>query len=211
MKFLMKKLIIGFLCYLSLHNFFNINITVVILGGKKMNKNDFLEPTYHAKCGLFCQACSAFIATQEEPERLDIIAKRLNLTREDLLCKGCGSEQISYFCRTCEIKDCANEKGYLNCSECIDMPCDKILSFQESGKPHRLEVVNSLTSLKDAGFENWQKEQLGEYMCQKCHTTNSAYDLNCRECGSEPGNAYVERYKDTIIKHLAAVKKVSTE
>ncbi|MDF2523678.1 MAG: putative redox protein regulator of disulfide bond formation [Clostridiales bacterium] len=171
-----------------------------------MNQNELLESKDHAKCGLYCPACSAYIATREEPERLDVIANRLNLTREDLMCKGCGSEQVSYFCRTCDIKSCANEKGYQGCAECIDMPCDKVLSFQRSGKPHRLEVVNSLNTLKEHGFKEWQEEQFMEYACQKCKTINSAYDLQCRKCRNEPGNLFVERHKEAISKHLATVK-----
>ncbi|WP_432406700.1 DUF3795 domain-containing protein [Wukongibacter sp. M2B1] len=167
---------------------------------------DQLDLKYHAKCGLYCPSCRAYIATQEDSAKLDIIANRINMKREDLLCNGCGSEQVSYFCRTCEIKDCVNKKGLLNCSECNEMPCDKITSFQNSSKPHRLEVIKSLNLFKEHGFENWEKEQVSTYVCKECNNINSAYDLSCHKCGNEPGCAFVEKYKQIITKHLATIK-----
>jgi len=33
-----------------------------------------------AVCGLFCPACHVFIGTKEDPERLDVMAKRVQST-----------------------------------------------------------------------------------------------------------------------------------
>lgn len=165
-----------------------------------------LDRKHHAKCGLYCPSCSAYIATKEDPTRLDAIAKRFNMKREDFLCSGCGSNQVSYYCRTCEMKTCSKEKGLLNCAECSEMPCQKIIDFQSSGKPHRLEVIESLEFLKENGFEKWEQEQLDTYTCSQCKEINAAYDLVCRKCGNLQGNAFGTRHHETIVKHLETVK-----
>jgi hypothetical protein len=37
------------------------------------------------------------------------------------------------------------------------------------------------------------------YSCPRCHTVNSAYDIACRKCGTQPSNAYVEQHETEIV------------
>lgn len=39
--------------------------------------------------------------------------------------------------------------------------------------------------------------------CSQCGTINSAYDLKCRACDTEPSCAYVDRHKDEILSYLS--------
>lgn len=84
-------------------------------------------------CGINCQECEAFIATQtddvdvlkrHQQNFLEQFGKELSL--EELKCDGCQSQgrQIS-FCGICEIRLCSQQNGYVNCAECTDFPCPK--------------------------------------------------------------------------------------
>ena len=158
----------------------------------------------HAKCGLFCPSCIAYIATHSHPERLDAVAQMFRLSRDDVICDGCGSSRVSYYCRTCAIKSCAQQKGLISsCAECEQVPCGKITDFHASGRPHRLEVLSSLQYWEQNGFESWARRQEADYRCSECGALCSAYSLKCPVCGHEPGNAFVGRNKERIEAFLS--------
>ena len=87
----------------------------------------------YSPCGINCQECEAYIATQNMD--LEVLKRHQanfkeqfgkDLELEELMCDGCleSGRQIS-FCAVCEIRNCALGKGYVNCAECSDFPCDK--------------------------------------------------------------------------------------
>ena len=159
-----------------------------------------------AVCGLFCPACTAFIGTKEDPERLKAMGQRINRPVEELHCHGCRSEKRSFFCRTfCTMATCAKGKGVEFCGDCADYPCKGLKEFQAQA-PHRIELWKSQARIKVAGYEKWYAEMLEHYSCPQCRTINSAYDLKCRKCGAEPSCAYVTLHKDEIMKHMAKLK-----
>lgn len=57
--------------------------------------------------------------------------------------------------------------------------------------------------LKEKGFEKWYEKMNEDYTCKACGEINSAYDLKCRKCGTIPGNNFVERNKEAIVKALS--------
>lgn len=159
-----------------------------------------------AVCGLFCPACSVFIGTREDPARLKKIAERLQRPVEELECHGCRTEKRCFYCETkCTMAKCASEKGIDFCGECTKYPCEELRAFQAE-LPHRIELWKSLERIKEAGYEKWYEEMIEHYSCPKCRTINSAYDLSCRKCGTNPSCAYVSLHKDKIIQHLAKLK-----
>lgn len=159
-----------------------------------------------AVCGLFCPACTAFIGTKEDPERLKAMGQRIGRPVEELHCHGCRSETRSFFCRTiCTMAACAAGKGVDFCGACADYPCKGLKEFQALA-PHRIELWKSQARIKEAGFETWYAEMTEHYSCPKCRTINSAYDLKCRKCGEEPSCEYVRLHKDEIVRHLATTK-----
>jgi hypothetical protein len=156
-----------------------------------------------AVCGLFCPACHVFIATNEDPERLVMMAKRYQRPLEELKCGGCRSEKRCFYCETmCTMAKCAAEKGVDFCGDCADYPCKSLKEFQTLA-PHRIELWKSHARRKEAGLETWYGEMIELYSCPRCHTLNSAYDLKCRKCGNDPSCEYVRLHKDEITKHLA--------
>jgi hypothetical protein len=159
-----------------------------------------------AVCGLFCPACTLYIGTQEDPERLKFMAGALKLPVEEVRCGGCRAEERSFFCRDlCKMYKCAAEKGLDFCGSCPDYPCQELKDFQ-CAMPHRIELWKSLDSIRESGPEVWYAEMLEHYACPSCGTINSAYDIQCRKCAAEPGSSYVAGHKDEIIRQLGKMQ-----
>ena len=160
-----------------------------------------------AVCGLYCPACSAYIGTTEEPERLKALAERFGMPVCELECLGCRSEKRSFFCRTrCKMAACAAEKGIGFCSECDEYPCGELKEFQ-SQAPHRLELWESLDFVKAYGLKAWISHMRERYACPDCGAVNSAYDVACRKCGADPGSAYVAVHREQIERSAGRMKR----
>ncbi|HKZ56796.1 MAG TPA: DUF3795 domain-containing protein [Thermodesulfovibrionales bacterium] len=169
---------------------------------ERVNENHCIpDKRLAAVCGLFCPACSVFIGTKEDPERLKVIAKRLQRSVEELECHGCRSEKRCFYCGSCKETRCAAEKGIDFCGECTEYPCEELRIFQTE-MPHRIELWKSQERIKEIGYEKWYKEMIEHYSCPTCRTLNSAYDMACRKCGTTPSCAYVSLHKDEIIQYL---------
>ncbi len=89
-----------------------------------------------AYCGIECLECPVFIATQTNDEELrEETAKKwgkdfgLELTSDDLVCNGCQSDLVFYFCKTCPFISCCKDKNINNCGECEDYPCETLEKF----------------------------------------------------------------------------------
>ena len=158
-----------------------------------------------AVCGLFCPACTVYIATHEDPERLEFLAQRMGQSVEDIKCDGCRSEKLCFYCKSCTFTTCAAEKGIDFCGECSDYPCEQLKTFQAQ-MPHRIDLWEDQKRIKEVGYEEWYKEKLKHYSCPECNAINSAYDIACRKCGATPGSIYVSLHKDTIMQHLSKMK-----
>lgn len=158
------------------------------------------EKKLAAVCGLFCPACTVFIASTDEPERLRVLSERFGVEIQEMECHGCRSEKRGLYCnKVCKMTACASEKGVDFCSECSEYPCTDLKTFQ-SQMPHRIELWESLDRIKEAGFESWYVEMVEQYSCPECGTINSAYDLKCRKCGTVPSCNYVRIHEDEVAK-----------
>ncbi len=161
------------------------------------------DKTLAAVCGLYCPACTAFIATREDPGRLSALAARMGKTVEDVTCEGCRSNRRSFYCRElCTMKACAEKKGVDFCSQCDEYPCETLKTFQAAA-PHRRELWSSLASIKEKGYEQWFRDMASLYACSNCGVLNSAYDLKCRSCGTVPSCEYARRHGDAVLAHLS--------
>jgi hypothetical protein len=159
-------------------------------------------PVTAAVCGLYCEACSVFIATHEDPARLAALAGRWGQTVEDSYCDGCRAERRTTYCRSCDLFACAARRGYAFCGECDDYACSKLDEFRRD-KPHRAEIFDNLKRIGEIGADAWLAEVRGRYACPSCDTLNSAYDLKCRACGHEPSNDYVAAHREAIVERLS--------
>lgn len=91
-----------------------------------------------ACCGLNCNECGAFIATQtnDDAKRAEVAAawsKEYNKTihPEDIVCDGCQSDtgNVFSYCKVCEIRSCVNEKGLETCADCPKYACERLQEF----------------------------------------------------------------------------------
>jgi predicted RNA-binding Zn-ribbon protein involved in translation (DUF1610 family) len=164
---------------------------------KEDNHSGEFDKTLAAVCGLYCEACSLFIATKEDPARLKAMAKRFQVSEEAVKCYGCRSAKRGPYCQTCKMFSCTTERGIDFCFECGEYPCNDLKQFQ-SEMPHRIELWNDLEQIKAMGYKNWLKNTREKYTCPRCGTINSAYDAKCRKCGEEPSCDYVAKHKQEI-------------
>jgi hypothetical protein len=168
---------------------------------KEESRSGELDKKLAAVCGLYCEACSWFIATTEDPERLKRLAAQLGFSKEESKCYGCRSDKRTPYCEKCRMFSCAAVRGIDFCSECEEYPCDDLKRFQ-SAMPHRIELWINLERIKSIGYKQWLKEIRENYACPRCKIINSAYDLKCRKCGEEPSCNYVSKHKQIIEQYL---------
>ncbi|MDP4091172.1 MAG: DUF3795 domain-containing protein [Bacillota bacterium] len=87
---------------------------------------------YIAYCGLLCNECPIYIATQnndvQAKEKLAVECSNENFTftAEDMTCQGCfwDKNDSTKMCGDCEIRKCAKDKGAHNCGHCCEYPCE---------------------------------------------------------------------------------------
>ena len=83
--------------------------------------------TTAAVCGLYCEACTLFIATKEDPPRLKELAARFQLSEEAIKCYGCRSAKRGPYCEKCHMFTCPacqsiNSAYDLKCRNCGHEP-----------------------------------------------------------------------------------------
>ena len=155
-----------------------------------------------AVCGLYCPACTIYIGTHEDPERLQQTARRFGRPVEDLLCNGCRSDKRMFHCEEgCTFVACATEKGVEFCGECSEYPCEELKAFQ-AARPHRMDLWQDQQRIREIGCEQWFRGKAARYTCSECGTINSAYDFICRKCGTEPSCEYVKDHRGQIEAQL---------
>ena len=100
-----------------------------------------------AVCGLDCEKCDAYIATQNDDQALrEKTAKlwsKLNnapILPEHINCDGCRvNGRKTVFCdRLCGIRKCAMSKGYETCGDCPEMETCETLGNITSNCPEAL-------------------------------------------------------------------------
>jgi len=99
-----------------------------------------------AYCGLDCEKCEAFKATQNNDDalRAKVAADwskmfNVQVKADDVNCTGCRSDGIKvFYCdRMCNVRKCAAKKSLDHCGQCESYPCDylnEIFSYSEVPK-----------------------------------------------------------------------------
>ena len=104
-----------------------------------------------ACCGIDCENCDARIATVNNDNELrEKTAEKWrgmynsDITTESINCMGCRVEgaKIAH-CTTCEIRNCAEAKGFDTCAECDDLETCEIVGFVLKNVPGTKENLTS--------------------------------------------------------------------
>jgi hypothetical protein len=91
-----------------------------------------------AYCGITCTDCPAFVATHhdDDAERAKVAKMwsehfEVNLQPGEINCDGClaDSDRLFNHCRVCEIRSCGQERAVVNCAQCDDYGCEKLIKF----------------------------------------------------------------------------------
>ncbi len=104
-----------------------------------------------AYCGLQCNECKAFKATQtKDLEWKKQIARHwsdqfeIKFKPEEVTCEGCKSDVLSGWCRNiCRMRPCAEERKVKTCAHCNNYPCDMLKQFlsEEPVAKENLETI----------------------------------------------------------------------
>jgi len=103
-------------------------------------------------CGIRCDECKVFVASQNDDrrlkEQLSLMWKRdfnQEIPPEGFVCDGCLSpgNQLFGYCGDCQIRKCARERTVVNCAQCGEYPCVQLDEFlKDASEPHeRLDRI----------------------------------------------------------------------
>jgi predicted RNA-binding Zn-ribbon protein involved in translation (DUF1610 family) len=159
------------------------------------------QPLFAAVCGLFCPACTFYIASHEDPARLAYLARRFGVGEDEIRCDGCRSHRRPGYCDQCFMFACAHERGFTTCGECPELPCPPLQTFIAE-RPHRADISRDLVRIAEIGTKAWMVEAAVRHTCPDCGTLNSAYDLTCRMCGRDPSSPFVAEHRAAIAASL---------
>ncbi|MAF83967.1 MAG: DUF3795 domain-containing protein [Gammaproteobacteria bacterium] len=98
-----------------------------------MNKIQELAP-HIAYCGLDCSGCEVYQATAFDDDGLRQnyankvkLQWKIEVDPASVNCHGCrDTRPKSGFCASCEVRQCAAERGLENCAPCEDYGCEKL-------------------------------------------------------------------------------------
>ncbi|MDD5711551.1 MAG: DUF3795 domain-containing protein [Smithellaceae bacterium] len=141
-----------------------------------MGKNALAAP-----CGLYCGVCGIYIAHRDNNQAFkEKLCGVYGVGVEELHCKGCLSDDVFFYCRSCPIKSCTIEKGYAGCHECTEFPCDKVEAFPlPVGKK---VIMRSIPAWRELGTEKWMAEEDKRYNCPHCGYPQFRGAKRCRSC-----------------------------
>lgn len=109
-----------------------------------------------AYCGLLCNECAAYRATQADDDALrEKVASEWSeaygcqLGKDDINCDGClgtSGKRIGH-CEECPMRLCAMERSVDNCAHCPDYACEPLKGFFN----HAPEAKKTLDGVRDGG------------------------------------------------------------
>jgi hypothetical protein len=108
-----------------------------------------------AYCGIICNECPAFLATQkdDDEERKKVVemwsTDEHNIKLEDINCDGCLQESGRHFswCMECPTRKCAQERGLENCAYCDDYVCENLKNIFDMASEAKLTLEEIRKSL----------------------------------------------------------------
>lgn len=104
-------------------------------------------------CGLNCATCDARIATlanddnlrAQTAEKWKVQHNAAGITPEMINCTGCREEGVKFnHCNNCDIRKCADNKGFRTCAECKELETCAIIKGLHQYVPEALENLKRL-------------------------------------------------------------------
>lgn len=110
-----------------------------------------------APCGLDCSKCDIYRARSEPVIMAEVLEwfereRNLRLKPEQIRCGTCLGDRSRHWSPGCGIlKCCVDDKGFMSCAECRDMPCEQLESFAARSKRYA-DAVARLKSTRLKGI-----------------------------------------------------------
>jgi len=136
------------------------------------NSNSRKESKLGAYCGLYCGACSLYLASVKAADPSKVV------------CLGCKSDKLAEHCLKCTMKDCAKEKNSAP-RQCSQFPCEKTKAFHTSGKDMVKVAEKNCYSIRQTSYPVWIKQQAKRWTCGNCGSTFSFSDETCPNCKAD--------------------------
>ena len=140
------------------------------------SKNELAAP-----CGLYCGVCGVYIAHKDDNTKFkERLTKVYGVHVDDIKCKGCLSDELFVFCKSCSIRSCTKKRGIKGCHQCDDFPCRYIERFPlPVGKK---VILRAIPTWRELGTEKWMGEEEKRYHCPSCGYMLFRGAKRCRNC-----------------------------
>ena len=146
-----------------------------------------------APCGLYCGVCGVYIATRDRNEKFKAVMGNLYGTKpEETECLGCmqpePQETLYLYCKSCDIRNCIQKKGYYSCHQCPEWPCGLIENFGLATGARVMKQTIPLWREKVAqlgdeeGSAAWARAVCERYHCPMCGKPLFRGAQRCRAC-----------------------------
>ncbi len=139
------------------------------------------------KCGLYCGACTVYVAQRDSETWRKKIADNSNCTPEQVRCNGCGDLTSDCWGNGCKIVLCTRAKGVSYCYECPEYhqeSCEKFSGLCKSYLQAGVDLRKNLSRIQTGETEEWLRESAARFTCQACGKPVSAWFSECHHCGS---------------------------
>jgi hypothetical protein len=112
-------------------------------------------PDHIGCCGINCDTCKAFLATQADDDalRADVAeewthAYNTPIEPHDINCTGCRRVGIKFHFTEfqCEVRQCVHQRHLDTCAACTEYPCPKVDAIQK----HAPQARQQLDALRNA-------------------------------------------------------------
>jgi len=118
-------------------------------------------PDHIGCCGIDCNACKAFQATQADDDalRTEVAAEwtqmyKTPIAPHEINCTGCRRVGIKFTFTEfqCEVRKCVHAKHLDTCADCTDFPCAKVDAIHKHAPQARtqIEAMRDLTTPDDS-------------------------------------------------------------
>src|SRR4030042_3165397 len=102
-----------------------------------MNMPENIDKIMFAPCGMNCMVCYVHLKKKKPCS--------------GCLCSDAGKPER---CKFCEIKNCAQEKGFIYCFKCKTFPCKRIKNLEKSYQTrYQVSLIDNSKIISDNGFD----------------------------------------------------------
>lgn len=145
-----------------------------------------IEKELIAPCGLYCGVCAIRLAYEMNNEKFKSVLVKVYrplISKPDQIqCTGCKSDGVKFkHCQRCNIRNCAEKKGFEGCYECGEFPCFRVKLFPI--KKARQVMKRVVPEWKKLGTEEWVRIQKERYICSECGNSLFRGAKRCNKCG----------------------------